>query len=1152
MWNSPLDESEVCRLIDEMVAQHVYGAHLFPWSGMRPSYLTPEWWSVVRAAAEHAAAVGFELGFVDEFNYPSGEARDFLLPGIPSRVLDADATFRMKSLRLQRVGPSASADDDRVDGAGVTFAVRGSVDHSKRVRRESLTDVTDRVTAGSLSGLGEDEVLWLFRLEETVGMDGGLVDLLNPDAVKVFIDTVYGGYLEEVGDFGRGIVRAFIDHEGDYGRRLAWTPRLLEEFQSRNGYDLVPLLPLLIEDDETWSVKVRCDYFDVVSDLYAESFFAQITAWCTDHGLEVSGHTWEESLHASAAFVGDHFKVQRALGLPGVDSLYEWGRFPRHFKEAASVAHARGLPLVVENQAVQGAHDFASLQKAKDVTQLIGVWGGSVFVPGTFRSSRDRDDFPEQWFATQPWWPLFHHYADLAARISYMGTRGAHTCEIALYYPIESVWANGAPVFDEDQWGYSYASFDQHRGPSIRWGNVVDELDDVYSRIIDELPAARRDLDVLDSRYLQEAEIADGRLRLGDETFSVLVLPPMTCMRRAAAEQARRFHDAGGIVVAVGQLPSDSPEAGRNDQVLQDLLAPVTCVSDVESLIAHLHGRVPCDYELLAGEPGTLKHQRRTCGDQSAFLFVNDGETPCDAKVLLPAHGAVAGWYPATGERHAVPSVDTEDGVVATLGLEPGEALYVVVDPGASTDVPGDDRTGRRMGPVVAAEETLVAGPWTVRLDEAEVPMPYAHMRLTRRGEGRALGFDSPPYNEAFWELQWLSGEDETLRDWWVVGPWDYDVHRGYNREFPPELEVDTDAVYDVSGRALRWSRWTSTERVVNLDKALGLASEWGVIERWKTAYAFTRVWSPARYENAQLRVAADSNFKGWCNGRLVAAGREDNVGYVELRDAFGESGSFVLEAGWNSVLLKVSQGLRYAGFLGFVARICDAAGDPIEGVFASAGAEDAPISAEPMERWYRVRLPRGATSVRVPAAVAGECDTYLDGHAVSHDEGVVATGGKGEVLAIRMDASRRLHAPLTFTMGSFEAPLGSWSHTPLSYHSGEWIYERTLEIPPEWVGAPVVLDLGAVGVAARVEINGRPVADLPWAPFRVDITGAVRSGRNAVRVRVLNTNAQVRARGQADDPDALPVVRGRRLLDTAELNGLLGPVRLMRLPAHP
>jgi hypothetical protein len=1061
-WNGRLTAAEVCRQIDVMVAQHVYGAYAHCRSGLEPRYLSEAWWRLVEAAVAHAHEVGFRFCVVDEYNWPSGDARDYTLERYPSRVLAVDEAYRMRTL-----------DPQRGFREGADFVVAGRRRPCGELDGSSLRLVES----------DDGDVVWSFTLRDAVGFDGGLVDLMNPDAVRAFLDLVYEEYRRRLGaHFGTTFGGMFVDHEGDIGWRLAWTPALRETFRREKGYDLVPQLPLLLEEGGSRTPVVRCDYFDVVAGLYARSFFRQLSACGREHGLDVTGHVWEESLHAAAAFEGDHLRILREWTTPGVDSLFEWGRTPRHFLEARSVAHFERRGLVCENQGVQGAGDYLSPERLKRTTNAIGAWGVTRFVPHALNGNPDRTDFPEDWFERQPWWPWFHCYADYTRRISFMNSGGRHVCEVAVYYPIESVWAHGDPCFLAEKWDYSFAGADNRNGPRVTWGNHADEVDRVYGEIQETLPREQWDLDVVDDHYLAAGTIDGGRLHIADESFGVLVLPPMTCMRLSAACRARELGESGALVVAVGRLATDSMENGRDDPELAAALARVHVVPDTAALVALLDARVPKDVRTDAAD---LLAYHRVKDGRHVYWLVNDRDERRTVLVELAARGAAEIWDPDGGDRRLVP----RNGPSLVLGFEPWQAYYVIVQD-------AEERAGASPPPVFLRERTL-AGRWRVTPELGETPIPYAE-------DGR-----------------WLSKERYTIRDWWVAGPFDYRDHLGYHERYPPESAVDLDAVYEGKHGPVRWRRYTSPGRIVDLDEAAGLRPRpWSGV-RFATAYAFTTLDCDAAREG-ELRLTADSNAKAWLNGELVHAERDDHQGYLELRDAFGYRIPVRLRAGQNTLLLKVSQGMRYGGVFGFVCRLCEPDGHPL---MPPAGCG---------EHCVRVRVPAGTTSLRLPRGAQG-AELRLDGDRVER----VATDHEA-VLEIRTPLP--LQHELVCVLGPAERPLGSLTSTGLAWYCGTLLYETAFEAG----GDERRLDLGDVGVTAQVELNGTDLGRRAWRPFAFDVAGVIRPGANELRVRVANTRANERARG----PDLTALwgipVRGRALLDGIDLNGLHGPVRLL------
>ena len=86
---------------------------------------------------------------------------------------------------------------------------------------------------------------------------------------------------------------------------------------------------------------------------------------------------------------------------------------------------------------------------------------------------------------------------------------------------------------------------------------------------------------------------------------------------------------------------------------------------------------------------------------------------------------------------------------------------------------------------------------------------------------------------------------------------------------------------------------------------------------------------------------------------------------------------------------------------------------------------------------------------------------------------------------------------------------LKSWSESEnegVKYFSGSAVYLKTLEPVTLSEGARLVLDLGRVHEFAEVMVNGKKLGTLWKAPFRVDITDAIKSGEKIdLRIRVTN-----------------------------------------------
>lgn len=86
---------------------------------------------------------------------------------------------------------------------------------------------------------------------------------------------------------------------------------------------------------------------------------------------------------------------------------------------------------------------------------------------------------------------------------------------------------------------------------------------------------------------------------------------------------------------------------------------------------------------------------------------------------------------------------------------------------------------------------------------------------------------------------------------------------------------------------------------------------------------------------------------------------------------------------------------------------------------------------------------------------------------------------------------------------------LGDWSQSDdqrLRYFSGKATYRTAFDKPARAEDQRLWLDLGRVGVMARVRVNGAYAGGVWTPPYRVDITDFVREGSNEVEIEVVNT----------------------------------------------
>ena len=120
-----------------------------------------------------------------------------------------------------------------------------------------------------------------------------------------------------------------------------------------------------------------------------------------------------------------------------------------------------------------------------------------------------------------------------------------------------------------------------------------------------------------------------------------------------------------------------------------------------------------------------------------------------------------------------------------------------------------------------------------------------------------------------------------------------------------------------------------------------------------------------------------------------------------------------------------------------------------------------------------------------------------------------------------------------------------------IRHYSGSALYTNTFVLPELSKGETYYLDLGKVGVMADVKVNGSAVGGVWTAPWRVDVTGFLRTGENTVEIDVVNTwvNRLVGdSRLAQQDRSTWVSVDGVKPTDPLEPSGLLGPVTIRSL----
>jgi len=154
-----------------------------------------------------------------------------------------------------------------------------------------------------------------------------------------------------------------------------------------------------------------------------------------------------------------------------------------------------------------------------------------------------------------------------------------------------------------------------------------------------------------------------------------------------------------------------------------------------------------------------------------------------------------------------------------------------------------------------------------------------------------------------------------------LVGPFDNTDNVGFEKEYPPEQDIDMNKTYQGKGdKDVKWEKLSDkyADGFVNLEEIFE-------DNRYTVAYGLTTVISPAERE-AQLRIGSDDDVKVWLNGEPVWKYKHRWGPATIDRDIVNVK----LNKGKNSIMVKVTQG---PGGWGFYLRITDTNGKPFDDV---------------------------------------------------------------------------------------------------------------------------------------------------------------------------------------------------------------------------
>ncbi len=311
---------------------------------------------------------------------------------------------------------------------------------------------------------------------EATGLE---VDKYDAAAVRRYLETYLGMYRDAVGAewIGKKGIRALLTDSIEVGASN-WTPRMVEEFKARRGYDPVPFLPTLtgaIVGSAARSDAFLHDYRQTLADLLADAHYGTVAKVAHENGLTVYG----EALENGRPVLGDDLAMRSHTDVPMAAMwTFNRGAAPRptligDMKGAASVAHIYGQNIVSAESMTSAFAPWAFAPS--DLKRVIDLeFASGVNRPIVHTSVHQPVDdkvpglslmiFGQYFNRHESWADMAKPWVDYMARTGYLLQQGRDQADLAYFYgedtPITSLFEHGVPGDLPTRYAYDFVNAD--------------------------------------------------------------------------------------------------------------------------------------------------------------------------------------------------------------------------------------------------------------------------------------------------------------------------------------------------------------------------------------------------------------------------------------------------------------------------------------------------------------------------------------------------------------------------------------------------------------------------------------------------------------------------------------------------------------------
>jgi len=566
--NDDLDEAELKRQIDDFEAHGVYGFIPHARIGLPESigFMSERWLHFTKVCVDYAAHKGMYVILYDEGMYPSGSCA--------GQVVAEDPRYAARCLERREKADMGEDEEFVADDGRFAYVHTRSMGHIRGVHYGADDGQPGAPAAG---------------------------DLLNPEAMAAFRRLVLDRHYDALdAHFGKTVVAVFTDEPSILGRGAKrgvkpWTWGFAQFLEDYLGYDFLPHLAALWDDEHPDAARYRLDFQRAVDERLERVYYAPYSQWCADHGVALTGHPadpddigLEQHFHWPAQdIVWRYIEPYQDKSLEGAQSTMAKcsSSAQRHYGRARN------------GNECFGAYGWEfTYDEMMYITNWLFVRGVNLIMPHAFYYSvRDkrRDERPPDVGPNNVWWDGYKTYADYCRRMSWLLAQGRHVCPFAILGDRSSLPSRAARAMFETQHDFNYLD-----APTLR----------------------------------QHAAVSDEAVRIRDMTYQVLIVDGAQYVDAELLGLLRPLIDAERVVAygdRIEGIPHFAPDAATLARVLDAIVFPDVTITPRNPDLRYIH----------------LKHD-----DADVYVFANEGKETIDVELHVAVPTPRQWWDPFRAE----------------------------------------------------------------------------------------------------------------------------------------------------------------------------------------------------------------------------------------------------------------------------------------------------------------------------------------------------------------------------------------------------------------------------------------------------------------------------------------------------------------------